>query len=103
MAENLLMLLLPAFTSLVAWKALPVIQIKTMIFYLLITIFSFPFVDLLIDIADVIDIDVYTLGHNFMQIAKAFNLSIPSVGKFLLFLIVFFVCVCVCNILLFIF
>ncbi|EFX79436.1 hypothetical protein DAPPUDRAFT_304854 [Daphnia pulex] len=34
---------------------------------------------LLIDIADVIDIDVYTLGHNFMQIAKTFNLSIPSV------------------------
>ncbi|XP_032780051.2 transcription factor IIIB 90 kDa subunit-like isoform X1 [Daphnia magna] len=34
---------------------------------------------LLIDIADVIDIDVYTLGHNFMQIAKAFNLNIPSV------------------------
>ena len=39
------------------------------------------FLDLLIDIADVIDIDVYTLGHNFMQIAKAFNLNIPSVGK----------------------
>ncbi|XP_046651655.1 transcription factor IIIB 90 kDa subunit-like [Daphnia pulicaria] len=34
---------------------------------------------LLIDIADVIDIDVYTLGHTFMQIAKMFNLSIPSV------------------------
>lgn len=37
--------------------------------------------DLLIDIADVIDIDVYTLGHTFMRIAKAFNLNIPTVGK----------------------
>lgn len=45
-------------------------------------------IDLLIDIADVIDIDVYTLGHNFMQIAKAFNLSIPSIGKFSLICIV---------------
>ncbi len=45
---------------------------------------KFFFLDLLIDIADVIDIDVYTLLHNFIQIAKMFNLNIMSVGEFLL-------------------
>lgn len=82
MAENLHMLLLPAFTLLVAWKELPVIskiRLSLLIFCCNNRIFS---PDLLIDIADVIDIDVYTLGHNFMQIAKAFNLNIPSVGEF---------------------
>ena len=38
--------------------------------------------DLLIDIADVMDIDVYQLGHTYMQLAKSLCINIPSVGKF---------------------
>jgi len=36
---------------------------------------------LLIDIADVMDIDVYQLGHTYMQLAKSLCINIPSVGK----------------------
>ena len=39
------------------------------------------FKDLLIDIADVMDIDVYRLGHTFMQLSKTLCINIPSVGK----------------------
>ena len=40
------------------------------------------FTDLLIDIADVMDIDVYRLGHTYMQLSKTICISIPSVGEF---------------------
>jgi len=75
------MLWLHAFILLAAWKGPPVGLFGTSNSFRIYLLGKLLFLDLLIDIADVIDIDVYTLGHNFMQIAKMFNLNIPSVGR----------------------